>query len=172
MLGFWLLHARLKYNSLQNYGPTICMIHERQKEYRLSYTIAKVERGQRSGVTDHWNRAAEAEQSFEKMEQVWEETQGEVDQVMGSRIGPKEKGTKEAWVVQNKELTRGSGPEADSYGTRSEDGISKATWIGNRVVIGNWSGINREWRQLLNCEGEGYAGAEGRLNERDSDQKP
>ena len=45
------------------------------------------------------------EQSFEKMEQVWEETQGEVDQVMGSRIGPKENGTKEAWVVRNKELS-------------------------------------------------------------------
>ena len=31
------------------------------------------------------------------MEQAWEETQGEVDQVMESRIGPKENGTKEAW---------------------------------------------------------------------------
>ena len=31
------------------------------------------------------------------MEQPWEETQGEVDQVMGSWIGPKKKGTKEAW---------------------------------------------------------------------------
>ena len=37
------------------------------------------------------------EQSFGKMEQLWEQTQGEVDQVMGSQIGPKEKGTKEAW---------------------------------------------------------------------------
>ena len=46
----WLLHARLRYNSLRNYGPTIGMVHERQKEYRLSYTIAKVEGGQRSGV--------------------------------------------------------------------------------------------------------------------------
>ena len=36
------------------------------------------------------------EQSFEKMEQLWEQTQGEVDQVMRSWIGPKEKGTKEA----------------------------------------------------------------------------
>ena len=26
------------------------MVHERRKEYRLSYTIAKVEGGQRSGV--------------------------------------------------------------------------------------------------------------------------
>ena len=71
------------------------------------------------------------------MEQPWEQTQGEVDQVMGSRIGPKEKGTKEAWVVQNKELTRGSGPEADSYRIRPEDDVSKATWIGNQVGIGN-----------------------------------
>ena len=39
------------------------------------------------------------------MEQVWEETQGEVDQVMGSRIGPKENGKKEARVAQNKELS-------------------------------------------------------------------
>ena len=77
------------------------------------------------------------EQSFEKTEQAWEQTQGEVDQVMGSQIGPKKKGTKEAWVARNKEPTRGSGPEADSYGTRSEDGVSEATWIGNRVGIGN-----------------------------------
>ena len=87
---------------------------------------------------DHRNRAAEVEQSFEKTEQPWEQTQGEVDQVMGSWIGPKEKGTKEAWVARNKELTRGSGPKVDSYGTRSEGGVSKATWIGNCVVIGNW----------------------------------
>ena len=38
---FWLLHARLIYTSLRNYGPTIGMVHERRKEYRLSYTIAK-----------------------------------------------------------------------------------------------------------------------------------
>ena len=68
---------------------------------------------------------------------MWEETQGKVDQVMGSQIRPKENGTKEAWVVRNKELTQGSGPEVDSYGTRSEGGISKATRIGNRVGIGN-----------------------------------
>ena len=36
------------------------------------------------------------EQSFEKTERPWEQTQGEVDQVMGSQVGPKEKGTKEA----------------------------------------------------------------------------
>ena len=36
------------------------------------------------------------EQSFEKTERLWEHTQGEVNQVMRSRIGPKEKGTKEA----------------------------------------------------------------------------
>ena len=54
---------------------------------------------------DHRNCAAEAEQSFEKTEQVWEQTQGEVDQVMGSPIGPKENGTKEARVVRNKELS-------------------------------------------------------------------
>ena len=54
---------------------------------------------------DHWNHAAEAEQSFEKTEQAWEETQGEVNQVMGSWIGPKENGTKEAQVARNKELS-------------------------------------------------------------------
>ena len=54
---------------------------------------------------DHRNRAAEAEQSFEKTEQAWEETQEEVDQVMGSQIGPKENGTKEARVARNKELS-------------------------------------------------------------------
>ena len=43
MLGFWLLHARLKYNLLWNYGPMIDMVHERRKEYRLNYTIVKVE---------------------------------------------------------------------------------------------------------------------------------
>ena len=37
------------------------------------------------------------EQSFEKTERPWEQTQGEVNQVMGSRIGQKENGTKEAW---------------------------------------------------------------------------
>ena len=100
-----LTHARLKYNLLRNYGPTIDMVHERRKEYRLNYTIAKVERGQRSGITDHRNRAAEAEQSFEKTEQAWEQTQGEVDQVMGSPIRPKENGTKEARVAWNKELS-------------------------------------------------------------------
>ena len=94
LLVFWLLHSRLKYNSLWNYELTIGMIHERWKVYRLSYTIAKVERGQRSGVTDHRNHAAEVEPSFEKMEQLWEETQVEVDQVMGSQIGPKGKGNK------------------------------------------------------------------------------
>ena len=46
-------------------------------------------------------------QSFEKTEQAWEETQGEVDQVMGSQIGPKENGTKEAQVAWNKELKSG-----------------------------------------------------------------
>ena len=56
---------------------------------------------------------------------------------MGSWIGPKENGTKEARVVRNKELTHGSGPEADSYGIRPEGDISKATQIGNRVGIGN-----------------------------------
>ena len=43
LLGFWLLHARLKYNLLRNYGPTKDMVHERRKEYKLSNTIAKVE---------------------------------------------------------------------------------------------------------------------------------
>ena len=38
-------------------------------------------------------------------------------------------------------------------------------------MIGNWSEINQEWRQSLDCEGEGYAGAEGRQNERGSDRR-
>ena len=73
------------------------MIHERWKEYRLSYIIAKVEWGQRSGIAGHQNHAAGAEQPFEETKQPWEQTQGEEDQVMGSRVGPKENGTKEAW---------------------------------------------------------------------------
>ena len=40
---FWLLHARLIYNLLRNYGPTMGMVHERRKEYKLNNTIAKVE---------------------------------------------------------------------------------------------------------------------------------
>ena len=57
---------------------------------------------------DHRNCAAEAEQSFEKTGQLWEQTQGEVDQVMGSWIGPEKKGTKEAWGSgQSKELNTG-----------------------------------------------------------------
>ena len=66
--------------------------------------------------------------------------------MMGSQIRPKEKGTKEAWVAQNKELTWGSGPEADSDRTRLEGGVSKATQIGNCVGIGNMSGIYQEGR--------------------------
>ena len=73
--------------------------------------------------------------------------------------------------MRNKELTWESGLEADSYGTRSEGGISKATEIGNRVGIGNWSGIDWEWRRSLDREGEGYAGAEGRQNGQDSNWK-
>ena len=65
-------------------------------------------------------------------------------------------------MARNKELTRGSGPEADPDGTRLEGGISKATRIGNRVGIGNMSGIDWEGRRSLNREGEGYTGAEGR----------
>ena len=57
--------------------------------------------------------------------------------MMESRIGPKENGTKEARVARDKELTRGSGPEADLYGIRPEGDVSKATRIGNRVGIGN-----------------------------------
>ena len=54
---------------------------------------------------DHRNCAAEVKQSFEKTEQAWEQTQGEVDQVTGSLIGPKENGTKEAQVARNKVLS-------------------------------------------------------------------
>ena len=74
-------------------------------------------------------------------------------------------------VVWNKELTWESRPEVDLYGTRSEGGVSKVTWIGNRVGIGNWSEIDQEWRWSLNCEGEGYTGVEGRQNEQDSNRK-
>ena len=73
-----------------------------------------------------------------------------------------------AW---NKELTWGSRPEADSDRTRLEGGISKATLIGNCVGIGNWSGIDRDWRRLLDLEGEGYTGVEGRRNGWDSNRK-
>ena len=52
---------------------------------------------------------------------------------------------------------------------RSEGGVSKATQIGNRVAIGNQSGIDQELHQSLDHEGEGYAGAEGRRNKRGSD---
>ena len=54
------------------------------------------------------------EQSFEKTEQPWEKTQGEVNQVMGSRIGPKEKGTKEAW---------GGAEEGTEQGKRTGGGL-------------------------------------------------
>ena len=74
-------------------------------------------------------------------------------------------------MTQNKEQTQGSRPEADLYGTRSEGGVSKATWIGNRVGIGNLSGIDREWHRLLDGKGEGYTEAEGRRNEQDSNRK-
>ena len=57
--------------------------------------------------------------------------------MMGSWIRPKENGTKEAWVAQNKELTCGSGLEVDLYGIKPEGYIGKATRIGNRVGIGN-----------------------------------
>ena len=90
---------------------------------------------------------------------------------MGSRIGPKEKGTKEAWVARNKELTQGSRPEADSDRTRLEGGISKVTRIGNHVGIGNMSGIDQEGHRSLNREGEGYAGAEGRRDRWDPNRK-
>ena len=63
-------------------------------------------------------------------------------------------------VMQNKEQTQGSRPEADLYGTRSEGGVSKATWIGSRVGIGNLLGIDWEQQQLFDCEGRGYAGME------------
>ena len=45
--------------------------------------------------------------------------------------------------------------------------VTKVAQIGNRVEIGNLSGIDQEWRRLLNCECESYAGVEGRRNEQD-----
>ena len=74
------------------------------------------------------------------------------------------RGTKECWKrQQHKELTRGSGMKANSYETRPESDVTEA------ARIGKLSGIGQEQRQLLNCEGEGYTGAEGRWNERDLD---
>ena len=69
------------------------------------------------------------------------------------------RGTKESWKrQQNKELTRGSEPEADSYRMRPEGDVTRAAWIGNS------SGIHQERRQLLNCECGSFAGAERRWN--------
>ena len=41
------------------------MNRERQKEYKLSKTIAKVKKGTKEWRTDHRNRVTEAEQHFE-----------------------------------------------------------------------------------------------------------
>ena len=46
--------------------------------------------------------------------------------MMGSQIGPKEKGPKEAWVARNKELTQGSGMKVDSYRTRLAGDVTEA----------------------------------------------
>ena len=73
---FWLLHARLKYNLLRNYGPTIDMIHERQKEYKQSNTIAKVEQRTKEWHTDHRNRATEMEQHFESWSNCGNKSKG------------------------------------------------------------------------------------------------
>ena len=51
----WLLHARLIYTSLRNYRPTIDMIHERRKEYRLSYTIVKTKELSGLQPMTHWH---------------------------------------------------------------------------------------------------------------------
>ena len=68
-------------------------------------------------------------------------------------------------MVQNKELTRGSRLEADSYKTRAAGDVTKAEWIGN------WSGIDQEWQQSLNCESRSYAGAERRRDKWDSNRR-
>ena len=84
----------------------------------------------------------------------------------------KEKGNKGGLeVAWNKELTWGSRPEVDLYGTRPEGDVTKVTRIGNRVKIGNSSGIDLERRQLLDCEVGGYTGTERKQNERDSNWK-
>ena len=54
--------------------------------------------------------------------------------------------------------------KADLYGTRLEGDVTKVAWIGNHVDIGNLLGIDREQRQLLDCEGESYGRVEGRQN--------
>ena len=38
-------------------------------------------------------------------------------------------------VAWNKELTQGSGLEANSYGTRAVGDVTKAAWIGNGLRI-------------------------------------
>ena len=49
-------------------------------------------------------------------------------------------------MVQNKELTQGSGMKVDSYGTRLVGDVTEVARIGNRVGIGNSSGIGSEQR--------------------------
>ena len=54
---------------------------------------------------------------------------------------------------------------------RAANDVTKAAQIGNHVVIGNWSGINREQSQLFDCECEIFTGVEKRRNERDLNWK-
>ena len=121
------------------------MIHERRKEYRLSYTIVKVEQGTKEWCHRplepcNWSRTI-----------LWED---------GATVGTNPRGswssdgvtdrTKEKWnkggleVAWNKELTWGSGLEADLYGTRPEGDITKVAQIGNHVGIGNLLGVDWE----------------------------
>ena len=86
--------------------------------------------------------------------------------MMGSQIRPK-KGKQRRLRGGTEQGTKHG--EANWRRTRTEQeqagDVTKVAWIGNCVVIGNSSGINQERRQLLDREGESYAGAEGRQNE-------
>ena len=115
---------------------------------------------------DHQNCAAEAEQSFEKTEQLWEQIQREVDQMMGSRIRPKKRnkgGLGGGSGTRN--YTRGSGPEVNLYGTRAAGDVTKVEQIGNSL------GIDWEWQQLLNHESRSYAGVERRQDRCDFNRR-
>ena len=68
-------------------------------------------------------------------------------------------------MVRNKELTQGSRPKVNSYGTRAVGDVTKVVWIGNG------SGIDWERRQLLDRESGSNAGVERRRDKWDSNQR-
>ena len=84
----------------------IGMVHERRKEYRLSYTIAKVEGGQRSGVRIigtvqlKWNNTLRAGATVGTNPRGSQSSDGVTD-----RTKKRNKG--DLGVAQNKELSTG-----------------------------------------------------------------